>query len=48
MDVNDICCTLLIISNNGDNYTSTNQFITINTNCCCAIRCIRDVVVDNL
>lgn len=48
MNVNDTCCTLLIISNDGENDTSTNQFITVDTNCICAIRCLRDVVINNL
>lgn len=50
MSVNNNCCTLLILNydNENDNYTSTCQFITINLDCIGAVRCIRDVTINNL
>ncbi len=46
--VNDDCVTLLILTNDGTNYLSTGQFITLNIGCICAIRCLEDVAIDNL
>lgn len=46
--INDDCATLLILENNDGIYSSTKQFITINLRCICAVKCINDVVVDNL
>ena len=50
MSVNNNCCTLLILyyNNENDNYTSTHEYITINLDCIGAVRCIRDVTVNNL
>lgn len=48
MNVDENSVTLLILSFNGTNYTSTNQFLTIDLKCICAIRCIDDVIVNNL
>ena len=47
-DVNDNCCTLLILTNNDNEYSSTGQYITINIGCICAIKCLEDVVIENL
>lgn len=46
--INDDCVTLLILENTEDTYSSTRQYITVNLNCICAVKCIEDVVVDNL
>lgn len=46
--VDDECATLLILNKDGDNYLSTNKFITVNLDCICAIKCIEDVVVSNI
>ncbi len=29
-------------------YQATNQFITVNLNCICALRCLSDVVLENI
>lgn len=48
------CCVLLRILEPSKNptatspYTATNQFITINLNCICALRCLDDVVLENM
>ncbi len=42
----DNCVELLILRRENDTYYSTNQFITINMNCICAIKCISDVYVN--
>lgn len=46
--INDDCVTLLILRKDNGNYLSTNNFITVNLKCICAIKCIVDVVVENL
>lgn len=46
MDVNDSCCTLLILNNDG--YQSTNNYITVNLNCIGAVRCISDIYINNI
>ncbi len=50
MSVNNNCCTLLILNydNANDSYNSTRQYITVDLNCIGAVRCIRDVTVNNL
>lgn len=48
MNIDDDSATLLILSYDGTNYTSTNQFLTIDLKCICAIRCIDDVIVNNI
>ncbi len=42
------CVNLLILSSNGDNYISTGQYITIKISCICAVKCLADVVIENL
>lgn len=42
------CVNLLILSSNGDNYISTGQYITIKISCICAVKCLEDVVIENL
>ena len=46
MSITGNCCTLLILT--PTNYQSTNQFITLDLNCICAVRCIEDVYVNNI
>lgn len=47
-NLTDDCVTLLILEESEGNYYSTGQFITLNIGCICAIKCIDDVVVNNL
>ncbi len=47
-DVKDNCCNLLILTKQKDKYISTGNCITLNINCICAIKCLEDVVIDNL
>ncbi len=48
------CCALLRIlapatsPTTTSPYTATNQFITLNLNCICALRCLDDVVLENI
>lgn len=46
--VNDNCVTLLILNEENGSYFSTNQCITVRIKCICAIKCISDVIVENL
>lgn len=48
LDVNDDCCTLLILSSDDGEYVSTRQSIIVNLNCICAVKCKGDFVVNNL
>ena len=47
-DVHHDCCTLLILNENNGEYISTGEYVTINIGCICAIKCLEDVVVENL
>lgn len=47
-NIKDDCCTLLILTTEEDKFISTNQFITVNLKCICAIKCLGDVAIDNL
>ena len=47
----DGCCATLrvLVYNSGSStYTATNSFFTINTDCCCAIKCLADTYVDGV
>ncbi len=44
----DDCATFLILSENNGVYSSTHQYVTIRLSCVCALKCISDVVVENL
>ena len=48
--VDNCCATLrvLIYNSETDSYTSTNSFFTVNTNCCCAIKCLADTYVEGV
>lgn len=47
--VNDCCCKcrILNVSDTGV-ITSTNSFITINLKCMCVLRCLSDLVLENI
>lgn len=53
-NVNGCCVKLRILEVNPDTsdptraYLATNQFITINLNCICALRCLADIIIDSL
>ena len=47
-DVHHDCCTLLILNENNGEYISTGEYVTVNIGCICAIKCLEDVVVENL
>lgn len=47
-DIHDDCCTLLILSNNNGTYSSTEQFVTVDIGCICAVKCLGDVQISNL
>ena len=46
--LDDCCCTCRILASNTEtnDYTSTGQFVTIDLNCCGAIRCLNDTYID--
>ena len=46
--LDDCCCTCRILYFNTatSSYENTNQFVTIDLNCCGAIRCLTDVYID--
>lgn len=46
--LDDCCCTcrLLTLNTETNTYTSTGEFVTIDLNCCGAIRCLTDTYVD--
>lgn len=47
-EVDGCCAKLRVLVFNSDDatYTRTNQFVTINLNCFCAIKCLEDAIVD--
>ena len=45
--IDNCCCTCRLLAPNEDNtYTNTNLFVTIDLNCCGAIRCLTDTFID--
>ena len=48
--VDGCCATLrvLVYNEETESYTSTNSFFTINTNCCCSIKCLADTLVEGV
>ncbi len=46
--LDDCCCTCRILSfdTTTNQYSSTNEFVTIDLNCCGAIRCFTDTYID--
>ena len=40
------CCTCRILTENDGTYQATNNFFTINLDCCCGIRCYNDICLD--
>lgn len=46
--VDDDCCTcrILYLDATTSEYIATTEFVTINLNCCCAVRCLPDVYVN--
>lgn len=44
----DNCATLLILRKENNEYCSTGQTVTVKLECICAIKCLEDVIVNNL
>ena len=44
--LDDCCCTCRMLTENDGTYQATNNFFTINLNCCCGIRCYDDIYLD--
>ena len=42
-DINEDCCTLLILNYVNGEFVSTRNTITINIGCICAVKCIDDI-----
>ncbi len=52
-DVNNCCvkCRILRPNDTGEEdrlYLKTNEYVTINLNCICAVSCLNDIIIDNL
>ena len=45
-NINNNCITFLILRLDDDTYYSTSEYITININCICAVKCIEDVSIN--
>ena len=48
--IDNCCCTLrVLVYNQGTStYTATNSFCTVNTDCCCCIKCLADTYVEGV
>lgn len=48
--VKDCCATLRVLTydTTTTTYTATNSFFTINTNCCCSIKCLADTFIEGV
>ena len=48
LTVSGCCAKLRVLIFNSDDatYTKTNQFVTVNLKCFCAVKCLEDAVVD--
>ena len=48
--INNCCATLRVLTyDEGTNtFSATGSFFTINTNCCCSIRCLGDTFVEGV
>ena len=46
--VDGCCATLRVLTYNNEtsSYTATNSFFTVNTDCCCSIKCLADTFVE--
>ncbi len=47
-NISDDCCKLLILKNENETFYSTGQYITLKLNCICAVKCLEDVIINNL
>ena len=48
--VDGCCATLRVLTYNAgtSTYTATNSFCTVNTDCCCSIKCLADTYVEGV
>lgn len=48
--VNDCCAKLRVLAydTTTQNYTATNNFITVNLKCMCAVACLNDLALENI
>ncbi len=44
--VSNCCCKLRILTENDGTITATNNYITVNLKCMCAISCLDDLALD--
>ena len=46
--LDECCCTcrILYLNTTTNEYTSTNEFVTLDLSCCGAIRCLSDTYID--
>ena len=46
-EVNDCCAKLrILVSNEDGSYTATNEFLTVNLECFCILRCLSDTSIE--
>ncbi len=45
-NVNGCCAKLRILQPTGTGYTSTNEFVTVNLECFCILRCLPDTSIE--
>lgn len=50
--IDDNCATFRVLAKNESTetypFSATNSFFTMNLNCCCALRCLNDTVVEGI
>ncbi len=48
--VDNCCCTLRVLTYDTatSTYTATNSFFTVNTNCCCSVKCLADTFIEGV
>ena len=45
-DVDGCCATLRILAPSGDTYIDTGEFVTVNLECFCILRCLNDIFLE--
>ena len=46
--IDDCCATFRVLVPEDDSYIATDSFFTLNLECICSIRCLRDTYVENV
>lgn len=45
-NVNGCCATLRILTPSDNTFSSTNEFVTVNLECFCIVRCLNDISLE--